>query len=40
AKAEGEYTPEPFEDLYNQINPKWMERTAYTFKFIPTEEEK
>ncbi|MBU0846619.1 hypothetical protein KKH23_05465 [Patescibacteria group bacterium] len=38
AEAEGGYTPETFEDLYHQINPNWMKRTAYTFKFIPTEE--
>lgn len=38
AEAEGGYTPETFETLYNKINPKWMERTAYIFKYTPTKE--
>lgn len=37
AKAEGGYTPEEFEALYEKLHPNWDERIAYTFRFIPTE---
>ena len=33
AKAEGGYTPEEFERLYDKLHPKWLNRFAYTFKF-------
>lgn len=35
AKAEGGYTPEEFEELYEKIHPGWDERMAYTFRFVP-----
>ena len=38
AEAEGGYSPEEFEDLYKRMDYTWMQRYAYTFKFIPTEE--
>jgi len=36
AEAEGGYTPEQFEKLYDRMHPFWMGRWAYTFKFIST----
>ena len=33
AKAEGGYTPQKFEQLYEKIHPKWHQRFAYTFRF-------
>jgi len=36
AKAEGGYTPEEYEELYRQMHRGWMERWAYTFKFLPS----
>lgn len=38
AKAEGGYTPEEFEALYEKTHPKWTERWAYDFTFFTTEE--
>lgn len=35
AKAEGGYTPEEFEGLYEKLHPNWRVRWAYTFKFVP-----
>lgn len=40
AQAEGGYTPSQFEELYIRMDKIWALRYAYTFKFIPTEEEK
>ncbi len=37
AKAEGGYTPEEYEALFEQMYPGWRSRYAYTFKFIPAE---
>ena len=34
AKAEGGYTPEEFEELYEKLHPEWDERMAYTFRFV------
>jgi len=34
ALAEGGYTPSEFEKLYKKMQPKWIVRYAYTFKFI------
>jgi hypothetical protein len=36
AYAEGCYTPEDYEKLYEKINPKWRVRVAFKFEFIPT----
>jgi len=35
AEAEGGYTVEDFENLYEKIHPFWGSRFAYTFRFIP-----
>jgi hypothetical protein len=35
AYAEGCYTPEEYEKLYEKINPKWKARVAFKFEFIP-----
>jgi len=35
ALAEGGYTTEQFESLFNRMYPDWDERCAYTFKFVP-----
>jgi len=35
AEAEGGYTPEEYEVLYEKLNPGWGFRWAYEFKFIP-----
>ena len=37
AKAEGEYIPEKFEELYLKMHPYWKTRYAYTFRYIPIE---
>jgi len=37
AQAEGGYGPQQFERLYERLHPKWHQRFAYTFKFVPTE---
>ncbi|NVM24171.1 MAG: hypothetical protein HWN68_20625, partial [Desulfobacterales bacterium] len=34
AKAEGGYTPEEYERLYEKMHPNWRERTAYHFVFF------
>lgn len=39
AFAEGGYIPREFEKLYSEMYPNWIERYAYTFKFIPSSEE-
>ena len=39
AKAEGDYTPEEFEELYEKLHSYWLIRYAYTFRFIPKETE-
>lgn len=36
ALAEGGYTPEEYERLYEKINPKWVSRCAIAFDFVPT----
>lgn len=36
ANAEGGYTPEEFEALYEKMHPDWSERFAYEFQFIPS----
>ena len=33
AKAEGDYSPNSFEDLYEKMYPHWKTRWAYHFKF-------
>ena len=37
ALAEGNYTPEEYEQLYEQLHPDWAGRWAYEFEFWPTE---
>lgn len=37
ALAEGGYNPEEYESLYEKLNPKWLSRFAYTFKFEPSQ---
>lgn len=39
ARHEGNYGQIEYEELYNQLNPKWRYRYAYKFKFIPTKGE-
>ena len=34
AEAEGGYTPEEFEVLFKEINPRWKARWAYTFELV------
>jgi len=38
AKAEGGYTPEEFEELYEEMYPGWTERWAYHICFFTTKE--
>jgi len=38
AKAEGGYTSEEFEELYEKMHPNWTERWIYSFSFFTTEE--
>jgi len=38
AKAEGGYTPEEYEKLYNKMHPGWEKRYAYLFQYYTTEE--
>jgi len=38
AKAEGGYTPEEYEDLYEKMYPGWEIRYAYLFDYFTTEE--
>lgn len=38
AIAEGNYTPEDYERLYEKMNPNWQTRTAYMFQWIPNGE--
>jgi len=38
AKAEGGYTSEGFEELYEKMYPSWEVRYAYVFRFVPSEE--
>lgn len=35
AKAEGGYTSKEFEELYDEMYPKWSHRTVYIFHFVP-----
>lgn len=37
AQAEGGYTPEEYERLYEKLNPKWKVRTAFSFEYVPME---
>lgn len=39
AKAEGGYTVEQFEKLYEKLHPNWDARWAYTFRFVPSKKE-
>lgn len=39
ANAEGGYTPEEYEALYEKMYPDWRERWAYKFKFVPKQED-
>ena len=34
AKAEGGYTPEEYERLYERMHPSWQVRTAYYFAYL------
>ena len=36
AKAEGGYTPEEFEVLFEKMYPEWKHRWVYCFRFIPS----
>jgi hypothetical protein len=36
ALAEGCYTPEEYEKLYEKLNPGWNNRTAIKFSYVPT----
>jgi len=36
AKAEGGYSTEEYERLYEKMYPHWIERYVYEFHFIPT----
>lgn len=38
AKAEGNYTPESYEKLYEELCPGWVERWAYYFLFYTKQE--
>jgi hypothetical protein len=38
ARAEGGYTPEAYEELYEQLYPGWEIRFAFTFVFEPSPE--
>lgn len=37
ASAEGGYTPQEFEALYEELYPSWRTRWAYTLEFIPSD---
>jgi hypothetical protein len=37
AYAEGCYTVREYEALYEKLHPRWDERWAYEFEFIPSE---
>ena len=39
AQAEGGYTPEEYEELYNRLNPGWEARWVYEFVFVPSTQE-
>jgi len=34
---EGNYTVLEYERLYERLNPKWTERVAYLFEYVPTQ---
>ena len=38
AEAEGGYTPEEYEELYESMYPGWEKRYAYLFEYFTTEE--
>lgn len=38
AYAEGGYTPDDYEQLYEKLHPQWQNRTKLTFVFVPTKE--
>ena len=38
ALAEGGYTPGQYEILFKNMYPGWIMRYAYTFRFIPSEQ--
>lgn len=38
ARAEGGYTPEEYEELYESMYPGWTVRYAYLFEYFTTEE--
>jgi len=37
AQAEGGYTPEEYEKLYEKMYPSWEKRYSYLFRYFPTE---
>lgn len=37
AKEEGSYEQKEYEVLYEILNPKWVERWAYSFVYVPRE---
>ena len=38
AKAEGGYTPEEFENLFQLMHPQWITRFCYKFKYLTRKE--
>ena len=38
AKAEGGYTPEEYEELYERMYPDWTERWVYYFSFFTADD--
>jgi len=38
AEAEGGYTPEEYEKLYEEMHPGWKERWAYLFHYYTMKE--
>ena len=38
ALAEGGYTPEEYEELYEKMHPGWENRFSYLFRYFTTEE--
>lgn len=38
AQAEGGYTPQNYEALYEKLHPRWTDRWAYEFGFVVCQE--
>jgi len=38
AKAEGGYSPDLFKNLYESMYQNWLDRWAYLFQFIPSQD--